>query len=252
MHYYQFNIADYRKDTTHLSRLEHSIYRDLIDWYHLDEAPIPLETQSVMRRLRLATQEEATALACVLKDFFTLGNDGYHHHRIDAAIADYKHACSKNKKNGKKGGRPKAAPSLAKNPVGYDSDATGNPLVTLTNNHKPIKELVISNDITCQQAAPADHCPHEKILDIYSESLPELSQPIKSKWAGSASAVQLKARWREDKRHRDLDFWKWFFGVVRSSDFHMGKAVKWKADIHWLVSKRGFNKILELGVNNGR
>ena len=39
MHYYQFNIADYRKDTGFLTYEEHGIYRQLIDQYHLDEKP---------------------------------------------------------------------------------------------------------------------------------------------------------------------------------------------------------------------
>lgn len=47
MHYYQFNIADYRKDTVHLTRIEHSIYRDLIDWYYLEETPIPKECDHI-------------------------------------------------------------------------------------------------------------------------------------------------------------------------------------------------------------
>lgn len=87
MNYYSFNIGDYRRDTTHLSRLEHSIYRDLIDWYYLDENPIPLETQVVSRRLRLATDEEAMALESVISDFFERTDDGYRHGRIDEDIA---------------------------------------------------------------------------------------------------------------------------------------------------------------------
>lgn len=89
MHYYQFNIGDYRRDTPHLSRLEHSIYRDLIDSYYLDEKPIPLETQSVTRRLRLVSDEEATALKNVLSDFFVQKEDGWHHSRIESDIANY-------------------------------------------------------------------------------------------------------------------------------------------------------------------
>ena len=58
MHYYKFNIADYRKDTGHLSTLEHGIYRQLIDWQYLDEKPIPLETQVVSRRLRLGSDDK--------------------------------------------------------------------------------------------------------------------------------------------------------------------------------------------------
>ena len=153
MHYYQFNIADYRKDTMHLSRLEHGIYRDLIDWYYLDEQPIPLETQSVSRRLRLVSEEEAKALKNVLSDFFTLSDDGYRHSRIDAEIANYSATCDKNKENGKKGGRPKAIKPLngkEDNPIGSESVTTGNPNETqinpnqepITNNHKPSKPFV--------------------------------------------------------------------------------------------------------------
>jgi uncharacterized protein YdaU (DUF1376 family) len=145
MHYYQFNIADYRKDTSHLSRLEHSIYRDLIDWYYLDEAPIPKETQSVTRRLRLGTQEEAEALSNVLNDFFYLSDSGWNHKRIDMEIADYHSKCGKNKENGKKGGRPKSTPEPVKtqsvnlaNPNESESNPNHKPL---TINHKPsIKE----------------------------------------------------------------------------------------------------------------
>ena len=58
MHYYQFNIADYRKDTQHLTPIEHYIYRELMDWYYLDENPIPRKTQLVLRRLRLVSENE--------------------------------------------------------------------------------------------------------------------------------------------------------------------------------------------------
>ena len=69
MHYYKFNIADYRKDTGHLNTIEHGIYRQLIDWYYLDEKPIPHETQVVIRRLRLGSDEEKY-LEIILKEFF--------------------------------------------------------------------------------------------------------------------------------------------------------------------------------------
>lgn len=144
MHYYQFNIADYRKDTAHLSRLEHSIYRDLIDWYYLDEKPIPKETQSVTRRLRLATKEEADALNNVLNDFFFLCELGWKHKRIDVEIADYHYKCEKNKENGKKGGRPKSILEPEKtqsvnlaNPNESELNPNHKPI---TSNHKPINK----------------------------------------------------------------------------------------------------------------
>ena len=135
MHYYQFNIADYRKDTVHLTRIEHSIYRDLIDWYYLEETPIPTETQVVMRRLRLGCETEATALKNVLHDFFSPESDGFHHKRIDFDIAEFRAQCEKNRSNGRKGGRPngKKTQWVASGlPVVSQTDATANP------NHKPL------------------------------------------------------------------------------------------------------------------
>jgi len=220
----------------------------MLDWVYLHESPLPDNIKQIAKFIRLP--DECERITDVLREFFDLTEYGYMQKNAQEQINKYNDKSSKAKKAvTKRWAESRNEPHTDVLRTEYECNTNQEPI---TNKHKPIKELVISNDITCQQAAPADHCPHEKILQLYSESLPELSQPIKDKWKGSASAVQLKARWREDKRHRDLDFWKWFFGVVKSSDFHMGKVVKWKVDIHWLVSKRGFNKILELGVNNGR
>ena len=142
MHYYQFNIGDYRKDTIHLSRIEHSIYRDLIDWYYLEENPIPKETQVVIRRLRLGCESDILMLSNVLSDFFSLTDDGYRHGRIDADIAEYHIQCDKNRNNGIKGGRPKVkkTQSVASGlPVAPQTDATANPNhKPLTTNHEPL------------------------------------------------------------------------------------------------------------------
>ena len=107
MHYYQFYIADYRKDTAHLSRLEHSIYRDLIDWYYLDELPISKDMAFIERRLKLSTKSETQAFKNVIQDFFVEHDDGYHHKKIDDEICEYHKKCDVNSENGKKGGRPK-------------------------------------------------------------------------------------------------------------------------------------------------
>ena len=137
MHYYKFNIADYRKDTGHLSTIEHGIYRQLIDWYYLDEQPIPEETQVVIRRLRLGS-EEVTFLRNILDDFFVLGKTGYTHKRIEVEIKDYQEQVEKNKNNGKLGGRPKKTQSVIS---GLPDESQNNPnQEPLTINHKPKRE----------------------------------------------------------------------------------------------------------------
>jgi uncharacterized protein YdaU (DUF1376 family) len=137
MHYYTFNVGDYRRDTAHLSRVEHGIYRDLIDWYYLEEKPIPIETESVSRRLRLDSEADKVALKNVLADFFTLESDGYHHSRIDRDIEHYHSNATKNRENGKKGGRPKTEKTQSVSsglPVESESKAKQ----TLTKNQEPI------------------------------------------------------------------------------------------------------------------
>lgn len=107
MHQYIHDIAAYRTETAHLSTLEHGIYRQLLDWYFLDERPIPTETQSVIRRLRLGSQQEAEALQNVLQDLFEPHQDGWHHPRCDHQIALCRARAQRNKANGIKGGRPR-------------------------------------------------------------------------------------------------------------------------------------------------
>lgn len=154
MHYYQFNIADYKKDTSHLTTLEHGIYRQLLDLYYLDEKPIPKETQWVIRRLRLGSDSDILALENVLNDFFTLEDDGYHQARCDTDIINYHAQAEKNRANGKKGGRPKKEQSTLEsisckkqeNPEKTQWVNLANPNETqtkgnqepITNNHKPI------------------------------------------------------------------------------------------------------------------
>ncbi len=148
MHYYDFNIADYRKDTAHLKPIEHYIYRTLIDWYYLDETPIPKITQVVMRRLSLGSDDDQKALLNVLGDFFDEQDDGFHHLKIDSIIESYHFQNEKNRENGKKGGRPpknnpnqsetkpKQNPSvISDNPNQSETNPNQEPI---TNNHKPI------------------------------------------------------------------------------------------------------------------
>lgn len=134
MHYYQFNIADYRKDTAHLKPIEHYIYRTLIDWYYLDEKPLPKETQVVSRRLGLG-KESVEDVENVLSDFFVLGEEGWQHRRIDEEITEYHSQCTKNKENGKAGGRPTGSKNKPKETQVVSS---GNPVVTLTTNQEPL------------------------------------------------------------------------------------------------------------------
>ena len=141
MHYFPHNIADYRKDTIHLSLLEHGIYRQLLDSYYLNEKPI--ETQMVIRRLQIITQNELDALNAVLNDFFTPSECGnfWNHIRCDAEIAKYKSNAEISRINGRKGGRPKKPRKTQQvNLANPDITQTKPNQEPITNNQEPIKE----------------------------------------------------------------------------------------------------------------
>lgn len=140
MHYYSFNIKDYRKDTQHLKPMEHYIYRMLIDLYYMDEKPIPKKTQWVMRRLMLDNPEHETMLKNVLDDFFYECEDGFRHKRIDCEITKYHGSAQKNRENGKKGGRPpKNKPKITQSvSSGLPSESQNNPnQEPITKNQEP-------------------------------------------------------------------------------------------------------------------
>ncbi len=160
MHYYQHNIGDYRRDTTHLSLLEHGVYRQLLDMYYLAETPIPRETQQVIRRLSARTQEEQNAVEIILNEFFVPTENGWTHKRCDSEIAEYQHKSEISRENGKKGGRPRTSNDNA-NPMpepektqqvisGYPSEKLNEPELKNSLTNKPIKtikEKIIKKEI---------------------------------------------------------------------------------------------------------
>ena len=145
MHYYNFNIGDYRRDTAHLKPIEHYIYRSLVDLYYLDEKPISKETQVVTRRLSLGF-DMVNDVQNVLKDFFVLGEKGWSHKRIDAEIMEYRAKSVKNRVNGKLGGRPRKTQVVSERLANDNrSESESNPnQEPITNNQEPIKEKDLS------------------------------------------------------------------------------------------------------------
>jgi len=139
MHYYSHNIADYRKDTSHLTLLEHGIYRQLLDSYYLDEIPLSNDLAKLMRSHSVRTAEEQQSLQNVLTDFFELTENGYIHKRCDEVIAQYHGKSDK--------ARASAMARWTKKNKGLDANALqthteGNANhKPITNNHKPIKNI---------------------------------------------------------------------------------------------------------------
>lgn len=106
---------------------------------------------------------------------------------------------------------------------------------------------------TDQQRPPGrPACPHLKIIALYNEILPELTQVQPELWSGTR-AKALATRWRESPKHQSLEFWKRFFTKLRDYRWYFGENDRgWSADLEWLVTRRNFVKLVEKFIADGK
>jgi uncharacterized protein YdaU (DUF1376 family) len=254
MHYYQFSIGDYRAATAHLSNEEDLAYRRLLDMYYDTEKKIPVDTQWVAKRLRLATE----VVDDVLKDMFVKHEDGWFHARCNDVIQQYHAMAEKNRANGRLGGRKK-------NPVGNQLETHSEPIAKATNNHKPLtinQEPETKNqniDKPAKSGLPP--APYRQIIDLYHEILPELPRVIvetedrkrlvKSFWGWVLTSNKASGARRAETAAEAIEYCKIYFELVRGNDFVMGRTERskdhrnWKASIDYLLSDKGKKQIIE-------
>ncbi len=100
MHFYKFNIGDYKRDTEHLEPMEDLAYRRLLDLYYADEKPLPNDMDWIAKRIRMRSHSDC--IANVLKEFFTLEDDGsWYNQRADVEISEFNAKSEKAKKSAK-------------------------------------------------------------------------------------------------------------------------------------------------------
>jgi hypothetical protein len=91
------------------------------------------------------------------------------------------------------------------------------------------------------------NCPHQAIVDLYHEVLPELRSV--REWNDERQGF-LRERWRDDPKRQNLDWWRGFFEYVSKSDWLMGRkngsnGRPFDCDLEWLVRPTNFAKVLE-------
>ncbi len=89
MNYYKRHLGDYARDAGHLTALEHGIYTLLIDWYYVNEEPIP---DARAHRIARATREQVEP---VLEEFFVRDGAAWRHKRIEREIEAYQAKAAK-------------------------------------------------------------------------------------------------------------------------------------------------------------
>lgn len=92
-------------------------------------------------------------------------------------------------------------------------------------------------------AKAGDPCPHQKIIELYHETLPELMAV--REWTDDRQA-KLRSRWKEKPERQSLEWWADFFKYVAASDFLTGRTEPpFACSLEWLVSPKNFVKVIE-------
>jgi uncharacterized protein YdaU (DUF1376 family) len=237
MHYYQFNIGDYASHTRHLDLYEDLAYRRLLDMYYLHERPLNADSASVAKQIGM--RDKVQVVQDVLNEFFQLGEEGWVNDRADKEI---KHFHSKIEQASRAG---KASAERRSNARSTDVQPT-NKQEPITNNQETDKVAKATPDIGKPKSVPP--APIQEIVEMYNNILPELPQTIV---VNDSRKRAIAARWREvvtaDKLDRQggLDFFKWYFEMVKTSKFLTGKSKDWKADMDFLFNPSKFPRIIE-------
>jgi len=236
MHYYQFNISTWILHTSHLTVEEECVYRRLIDFYYDTEKPIPKETKSVIRRLRLVNYEHIVEQ--ILSEFFHLENDGWHNNRADIEIADYQSKADKARENGRKGGRPKKESAEETKPVILaNQEETG-----LKANY----ELsTINDELDKNILVPSERerVPAKEIIELFNNVFTELPEV---RLISEKRLQSVRSRWKETEKLRSIDQWEKFFIWIKQSDFLMGRdKAEFKLSFDWIFKAANFAKIYE-------
>jgi uncharacterized protein YdaU (DUF1376 family) len=244
MHYYQHHIGDFIKATARLSDTQSMAYLRLLWMYYDSEKPLKPDTKVLAFQIG-ATVEETELL---LESFFWLAENGWHHTRCDQEIAEYRSFLDKKSNAGKASAeRRKNIRSTGVEQV-LDSSATGEQLTTnqqpLTNNQSKVANA--TPDLGKPKSVPP--APIQEIVEMYNTILPELPQTIV---VNDSRKRAIAARWREvvtaDKLDRQggLDFFRWYFEMVKTSKFLTGKSKDWKADMDFLFNPSKFPRVIE-------
>lgn len=255
MNYYKHHIGDYRRDTSHLTLIEHGAYRQMLDMYYLNEQPLPTDMAVLFRKLCARSEDEKQAVQTVIAEFFEETETGWQHKRCDDEIAHYCVQADASRTNGKLGGRPKKSET---EPNGNLPGFALEPEKTLTTNQEPLTTNQYKEGKPSLSATAFPPCPHKLILDLWKKHLPQLSQP--RVWEGSRQA-NLRQRWVQagkpsaysPKGYRSLqeglEWWDGFLGYIAqdtklADGFETGGRV-WRPDFEWVVNATNFQKIID-------
>lgn len=245
MHYYSHNIGDYRKDTHHLSLLEHGAYRQLLDTYYLSEKPLTLDHAILMRTHCARNADEMQAVESVLIDFFVRTEEGYIHKRCDVEIEAFHSKSVSARESAKARWDRVRAEKEAKAMRSHSEGNANHKPLTINQEPEDQKPLSPASDETASKKIT-----YTAIKDVYNEICPPTFP---------ACGVMNEKRKRQIKLMCEIVFmdskpfttgievWRQYFTDCLTNTHWCGKNDRnWRADFDFVTKPQNAIKVMEL------
>jgi uncharacterized protein YdaU (DUF1376 family) len=254
VNYYPRYPAHYIAKTLHLSMEQDGAYSRLLDWYFVNERPIPSGQKYSISRAQNASEKRSTD--AVLSEFFCEENGAFQHDRANHEIALAAPKIAAARANGKRGGRPANNPtgSIDK-PTGFITETQSEPRTKAPQSPRDIQEQEQENTdlrsvVASKPATPA--CPHAEIVELYHATLPQLAKV--RDWTAHRQTT-LRNAWRGKRERQSLDWWRDYFGYVAQSDFLTGRKTgrggeAFECNLEWLIRPKNMVKVIEGNYEN--
>lgn len=245
MNFYPHHIGDFNNDTRHLTRIERSIYRDLIELYYDTECPLIPDKDKLSRLVLASSQDELTAVEQVLNEFFDYTDNGYFHSRCHETICDYKKNIKGKSKAGIASAKARKARKLKALSELTDAEQVLNTCTTDVRNQKP--ETINQKPIIKTK----EKIPYQLIADAYNELFySNVNNSTECQTISPKRKTAITKLWNLKPNQptgkvstNNIDYWKRYFEYSSNqAGLNGGKASKdfdWIADFDALMN---FNK----------
>jgi uncharacterized protein YdaU (DUF1376 family) len=205
MNYYSHHIGDFDRATRHLTRIERSVYLDLMFTYYDTEQPLTSDIAALCRKIVARSEEEKSAVLAVLDEFFTSTPSGWYHARCEQELDAYRKSNSQKSAAGKASAAARAA--RLQELMNGDSTTVATPVDERSTNHKPItnnQEPVTKTQKSKASASgtrlPTDWHPTDADIEYCKTERPDLRPSLVATnfydyWIAKPGAAGRKLDW---------------------------------------------------------
>ena len=248
MNHYPHHIGDFNNATRHLTRVERSLYRDMLELYYDTEQPLNSDPKKIARRVLAITEDEQAAMNLVLEEFFVLQDDGWHNSRCDAEIAKYQGQIEQ----ASRAGKASAAKRYGKNLTTVEQPF---------NQPEPEPEPIKEPNGSVGRADALPRCDTQSLVDLYHEILPELPRvrlmtdarrkALSTFWKFVLTSKKSDGTPRATTAAEAAEWVCGYFTRARDNDFLMGRGAKapghegWSCDLDFLLTDKGKRHVIE-------